>query len=264
VATPRWYDVACMSPEANPKPRIGVPYRTRKEELTGDFVKLEKYIQAVNAAGGVPVPISLGLSAQHLERIARTLDAILLTGSPADLEPSLFGAAKHPETADKDVDRERTDFALIEHALSEHKPILAICYGIQSLNVFLGGTLVQDIPSELRTQVQHDWEDETAQPEPFHPVRVEPGSRLAQIAGADEAMVNSSHHQSVLEPGRDLRIVARAPDGVVEALEWANDANRVTAVQWHPERMAETDPFAQALFRDLVTAAATRKAPARI
>jgi len=253
-----------MSPEANSKPRIGVPYRTRKEELTGDFAKLEKYVAAVNAAGGAPVPISLGLSAQHLERIAWTLDAILLTGSPADVEPSLFSAPKHPETNAADADRERTDFALIEHALGKHKPILAICYGIQSLNVFLGGTLVQDIPAELHTQIQHDWDDEAGQAEPFHPVAIEPGSRLAQIAGATEAAVNSSHHQSVLEPGRDLRVVSRAPDGVVEAVEWATDANRITGVQWHPERMAETDPFAQALFRDLVMAATTRKAPARI
>lgn len=261
---PRWYDIACMSPEANSKPRIGVPYRTRKEELTGDFAKLEKYVRALSAAGGAPVPISLGLSAQHLDRIAWTLDAILLTGSPADVEPSLFRAAKHAETNPPDADRERTDFALIEHALTEHKPILAICYGIQSLNVFLGGTLVQHIPAELRTHIQHDWDDQAGEPEPFHPVDIERGSRLALVARAAEAAVNSSHHQSILEPGRDLRIVSRAPDGVVEAVEWATDLNRVVGVQWHPERMAETDPFAQALFRDLVTAAATPRAPARI
>ena len=253
-----------MSPEANSKPRIGVPYRTRKEELTGAFEKLQNYVTAVNAAGGVPVPISLGLSSQHLDRIAWTLDGILLTGSPADIDPSLFGASKHPETAEADLDRQRTDFALIEHALSEHKPILAICYGIQSLNVFLGGTLVQDIPDEVRTEIHHDWDSEAGAPEAFHTVSLDPRSSLAQIAGAAEALVNSSHHQSVLEPGRDLRVVSRAADGVVEAVEWASDAKKVMAVQWHPERMAEADPFAQALFRDLVTAAATRKAPARI
>lgn len=253
-----------MSPEANAKPRIGVPYRTRKEELTGDFEKLANYVNAVTAAGGVAVPISLGLSAQHLDRIAWTLDGVLLTGSPADLDPALFGAQKHPQTAEADLDRQRTDFALIEHALGEHKPILAICYGIQSLNVFLGGTLVQDIPDEIRTQIQHDWDSDAGEPEVFHTVRLEAGSSLAQAAGATEARVNSSHHQSVLEPGRDLRVASRAADGVVEAVEWATDSNRVTAVQWHPERMTETDAFARALFRDLVTAAATRKAPARI
>lgn len=264
VPMPQWYDVACMPSEPSPRPRVGVPYRTRKEELTGDFGKLEPYIKAVNAAGGQPVPISLGLTAQHLHRIAWTLDGILLTGSPADIEPSLFGAAKHPETAEGDLDRQRTDFALVEHALGEHKPLLAICYGIQSLNVFLGGTLVQDVPSELGTQIQHDWDCDGGEPESFHSVRLEPGSRLTQVAGASEAVVNSSHHQAVLEPGRDLRVVSRAADGVVEAVEWANDSSAVIGVQWHPERMAETDPFAQALFRNLVRAAATRKAPARI
>jgi putative glutamine amidotransferase len=253
-----------MSPEANLKPRIGIPYRTRKEELTGDFDKLEKYIQAVHRAEGAPVPISLGLSLQHLEKIARTLDAVLLPGSPADVEPSLFRAARHPECAEADPDRERTDFALLEHALGENKPILAICFGIQSLNVFLGGTLVQDIPSELGTQIQHDWESEQDQPEPFHAALIEPGSRLARTAGVSEALVNSSHHQSVLEPGRDLRVVSRAPDGVIEAVEWTGGATWVTGVQWHPERMAETDALAQALFRDLVAGAGVRKAPARV
>lgn len=253
-----------MSPEAKPRPRVGVPYRTRKEELTGDFAKLESYVKAVTRAGALAVPISLGLSTQHLERIAGTLDAILLPGSPADVEPSLFGRPRHAETAQADADRERVDFALIEHALSERKPILAICYGIQSLNVFLGGTLVQDIPSELDTRVQHDWDDETRQPEPFHGVDIEPGSRLAGIAEASEAIVNSSHHQSVLDPGRHLRIVSRASDGVVEAVEWADEAHRVTGVQWHPERLAETDPFAQALFRDLVTSARTQRTSAQL
>lgn len=252
-----------MSPEATLKPRVGVPYRTRKEELAGYFDKLENYIRAVHRAGGAPVPISLGLSLQHLEKIARTLDAVLLPGSPADVEPSLFRAARHPECAEADPDRERTDFALLEHALAESKPILAICYGIQSLNVFLGGTLVQDIPSELGTQIQHDWEREHHQPEPFHAALIEPGSRLARTAGSNEAQVNSSHHQSVLEPGRDLRVVSRAPDGVIEAVEWTGGADWVTGVQWHPERMAETDPLAQALFRDLVVAAGVRKAPAQ-
>jgi len=254
-----------MSPEASPKPRVGVPYRTRKEELTGDFVKIEKYVKAVNAAGGVSVPISLGLSASHLDRIAWTLDAILLTGSPADIEPSLFGAPKHPETAEADVDRQRVDFALIEHALSEHKPILAICYGIQSLNVFLGGTLVQDIPSEIGKQIRHDWEtEEDHQPELLHPARFEPGSRLARLAGSEEAVINSSHHQSILDAGRDLRVVSRAPDGVIEAVELDGEGNRVTGVQWHPERLAGADPLSQALFRDLVTSAVVRRTPASI
>jgi len=243
-------------------PNIGIPYRTRKEELTGDFAKLEKYILAARGAGAETVVISLGMSAPHLEKIAGTLDGVLLTGSPADMVPSRFGARRHPKCNDPDSDRERTDLALLEHAFAEQKPVLAICYGIQSLNVFLGGTLVQDIPSEISTDVEHDWPtDEEPLNDVFHSVQVEPGSRLESMTQAAQVEVNSSHHQSILEPGRDLRVVARATDGVVEAVEWTGDSNWVTGVQWHPERIVQTHPLAQTLFRDLVAAARTRQSP---
>jgi putative glutamine amidotransferase len=245
------------------KPRIGIPYRTRKEELKGDFAKIEKYIGAVRQAGAEVVIISLGLSPAHLEKIARTLDGVLLTGSPADIDPSRFGATRHAQCADPDPDRERIDFALLKHCLAEQKPVLAICYGIQSLNVFLSGTLVQDIPSELQTTIEHDWDDEPGAPERTHTIRIESASRLAQIVGAQEALVNSSHHQSIREPGRGLRVVSRATDGVIEAVEWTGDANWIMGVQWHPERMAETDTLARGLFDDLVGVAAMRKMPTR-
>jgi len=251
-----------MSPDMKLKRRVGVPYRARKEELRGDFAKIRPYIEALRKAGAEPVVISLGLTADHLDKIADSLDAVLLPGSPADVDPGRFGAKRHPECADADPDRERTDFGLLEHAFSEHKPVLAICYGTQSLNVFLSGTLLQDIPSELQTSTTHDWDKERGEPEPIHSARIESGSRLAQLAGAREVIVNSSHHQSVLEPGRDLRIVARAPDGVIEAVEWTGDSNWVIGVQWHPERMASGDAVAQALFRELIAAA--RRVPVRI
>ena len=251
-----------MSPDMKLKRRVGVPYRARKEELRGDFAKIRPYIEALQKAGAEPVVISLGLTADHLDKIADSLDAVLLPGSPADVDPGRFGAKRHPECADADPDRERTDFGLLEHAFSEHKPVLAICYGIQSLNVFLSGTLLQDIPSELQTSTTHDWDNERGEPEPIHSARIESGSRLAQLAGAREVIVNSSHHQSVLKPGRDLRIVARAPDGVIEAVEWTGDSTWVIGVQWHPERMASGDAVAQALFRELIAAA--RRAPVRI
>lgn len=251
-----------MSAEINHKSRVGIPYRTRKEELRGERAKYEKYMQAVERAGGETIKISLGLSSDELKMLAQTLDAIVLPGSPADVDPSLYHAGRNPKSNEADRDRERTDFALLDHAFTEHKPVLAICYGVQSLNVFLGGSLIQDIPSEVRTQIQHPWTGrDQGVPEPFHAVRFEPGSRLAQSAGGHEATVNSSHHQSILEAGRSLRIVARAADGVIEGVEWTGDANWVTGVQWHPERMAETDSLAKVLFRDLVVAA--RRAPVR-
>jgi putative glutamine amidotransferase len=253
-----------MSYKNTPKPQVGVPYRTRNEELTGQDAKLKRYLAAVLQAGAEPVPISLGLSKSEVLQLAQTLDGVVLSGSPADVDPSRFNAPRRPESADPDPDRERVDFALLEHALAEHKPVLGICYGIQSLNIFLGGTLIQDIPAELHSKIEHDWDRENGAPEPFHPAHFESGSQLAEMAGAREAVVNSSHHQSILEPGRDLRITGRTADGVVEAVEWTGDSNWIMGVQWHPERMAETDALAQSLFRGLVDAAAARKTLARI
>jgi putative glutamine amidotransferase len=249
-----------MSPAPAPKIRVGIPYRTRKEELSNKRDAYDKYLAAAQAAGSEPVEISLGLSASELQQLAQTLDAVILPGSPADVAPSLFQATRHRKTADSDADRERTDFALLRHAVTEHKPVLAICYGVQSLNVFLGGPLVQDIPSAIHTKIQHAWTGHEG-PEPHHDVTLDTGSRLARLAGANQARVNSSHHQSVLQPGKNLRVVAHAPDGVIEAVEWTGDANWIIGVQWHPERMVVADELSQSLFRELAAAAAARKAP---
>jgi putative glutamine amidotransferase len=212
----------------------------------------------VERAGGEPVLVSLLLSPEDMKRRAAELDAFLLTGSPADVDPVHFHAKRHPATVDADSARERTDFMLLEHALATSKPVLAICYGVQSLNVFLGGNLIQDIPSELGSKVCHSpIEDETPGSadiiDAMHGALFYAG-RVLELSGAPSADVNSSHHQSVNEPGRGLRITAHAPDGVVEAVEWTGDTNWVVGVQWHPERMPE-DALAQALFRDLLAAA---------
>jgi putative glutamine amidotransferase len=242
-------------------PRVGLPYRTRKEELSGDFAKLEPYISSLRAAGAEPVVLSLGLADEHLRKIATTLDAVLLTGSPADVDSSRFRAARHSASADPDPYRERIDWALLDHCFAEQKPLLAICYGIQSLNVYLRGTLVQDIPSELGTSIAHSTARWKIFGRGFHKTHIDSDSKLSRMDGAsEEVRVNSSHHQSILEPGRDLRVISRAADGVVEAVEWTGDGNWVLGVQWHPERMSGSDALAQSLFRELVQAA--RRVPA--
>jgi putative glutamine amidotransferase len=246
-----------MTVETSPILCVGIPYRTRKEELKSERESYDKYLAAALTTGAEPVEISLGLTNAQLTEKLRDIDAFILPGSPADVHPSLYKAAVHPNCSISDPCRESTDFAILAHALEEQKPVLAICYGTQSLNVFLGGTLVQDIPSEITTQIQHPWTGHEG-PEPHHAITLESGAHLAQLAGAGEIRVNSSHHQSVLAPGKNLRIVARAPDGVVEAIEWTGNSNWVTGVQWHPERMSVTDRFAQALFAEF--AAAARKA----
>ncbi len=247
-----------MDQQAFPRPRVGVPWRTAAEEAANHRSKIDKYLRAVEAAGGEAVLLSLSSGSDALKREAAKLDAVLLTGSPADIDPAHYGAERHPATETSDASRERTDFALLEHALATGKPVLAICYGIQSLNVFLGGSLVQDIPTEIGTRICHspaedELPDGTETPDAMHVANIGMG-RVFTLAGAAHAEINSWHHQSVLDLGRGLHITARAPDGVIEAVEWADDSNWVTGVQWHPERMPG-DPLARALFHDLVSAA---------
>ena len=264
--------------------RVGVPYRTAKEELAGEHAKHEYYLRAIRETGADAEPISLRLGDTELARVVRSFDAFVLPGSPADVDPSRYGATRHEKCGEADPARERVDWAVLEHVFAERKPLLAICYGIQSLNVFLGGTLVQDIPSEIAGALRHSKTGKIAgelprlpSEDPLHAIRIEPGTRLAQLAesiavpGAEKtskALVNSSHHQSILTPGRGLKMSAMAPDGVIEAVEWIEgpahvQGNRpagwVTGVQWHPERPtgdAVADAFSAALFRALALAAA--------
>ena len=245
-----------MDRQALSRPRIGMPWRTAAEEAANQRAKIDKYLNSVARAGGEAVLLSLSSSKDALKYAAANLDAFLLTGSPADVDPAHYGAKRHPKTDDADAARERTDFTLLEHALIAGKPVLAICYGIQSLNVFLGGTLIQDIPTVLGSRIAHSPEadelpDGRETPDAMHDVDLTEGSRVFEMFGKGRAEVNSWHHQAVLEPAPGLRVTAHAPDGVIEAVEWADDSNWIVGVQWHPERMLGDAP-AEALFRELV------------
>jgi putative glutamine amidotransferase len=251
------------------RPRVGIPWRTSHEEAKRIINKLQYYFAAVSAAEGEPVHVSLQLSPSELAAQIKDLDAFVLPGAPADVNPALYRSARHEKTHDADENREKTDFAILEHAFGSGKPVLAICYGYQSLNVCLGGTLYQDIASELHTKIEHSKEGLPSDaPDPIHPARIEPGGEIAQLAaisghanpnGAFDVQINTSHHQSVRDLGRGLRVAATAPDGVIEAIEHEPHKHWVVGVQWHPERM-KGDALAAALFRALVQA--TRAAAA--
>lgn len=259
-----------MTSKNHARPRVGVPWRTTSEEDQQKRTKLDHYLKAITEAGGEAVPISLKRSPQDLAAIAKELDAVVLPGSPADVDPSRYGAERHPRSSDADNNRERTDIALLEDAFANEKPVLAICYGTQMLNVCLGGSLYGDIASELRTPLRHSREGlpaETA--DPVHSVTIESGGEIAQLAAASglekrdgkfEAVVNTSHHQAIRDLGRGLRVAAHSPDGVIEAVEHEPHKHWVIGVQWHPERM-RGDALAAALFGALVQAA--RAAAAR-
>jgi putative glutamine amidotransferase len=258
------------SHEPKQKPRIGLPYRTVREERDGKREKYEYYIRAIRTAGGEPVEVSLLLDTAELKKQAASLDAVVLPGSPADVDPARYGAGRHQACADADVDRERTDYALIEDAFRGEKPLLAVCYGVQLLNVCLGGSLWQDIASDLHSEIRHSKDGLLpGARDPIHAAKIDSGGEIAQLAAASGlersgdtfgGLVNTSHHQAIRDVGRGLRVAAVAPDGIIEAVEHEPHKHWVVGVQWHPERM-EGDALSAALFSALVQA--TRATSAR-
>jgi putative glutamine amidotransferase len=252
---------ATTSGSASTRPRIGIPWRTSQEEAEGNQPKIRNYEDAVRRAGGEAVLLTLA-DPMELDRTLPTLDAFVLPGSPADVEPAEYGTVNQGLSAPADLAREATDRAILKHAFSEQKPVLAICYGCQLLNVYLGGTLIQDLRTETGTTTPHRKKDLTPEPkdDPRHAATFEQGSRLAAITGGGRGEVNSSHHQAVATPGKSLRVTARADDGIVEGVEWTGDANWVVGVQWHPERMFG-DASAERLFADLVAAGRRARNP---
>ena len=249
------------------KPRVGIPWRTRDEERQRNVEKLSYYFEAVRQAGGAPEHVSLGLSDEELRKQVSDLDAFVLPGSPADVDPALYDAARNPKCGDADAARERTDYALLENAFENAKPVLAICYGAQILNVRLGGTLFQDIESELPGALNHTKDGvPKGQPDPVHDAVIESGGELGQIAAATGleqsgdgiwARVNTSHHQSIKGIGHGLRVAARASDGVIEAVEHEAHKHWVVGVQWHPERPTHEemgDALSEHLFRAFMQA----------
>ena len=256
---------AATSGEAAHKPRVGIPWRTTAEERTQTREKLDFYFAAVREAGAEPQEIRLEQPREELEQKLEEFDAFVLPGSPADVDPSRYSAAKHQKTKTLDANRDATDEAILHHALKAQKPVLAICYGCQILNVHLKGTLVQDIPAERPGALRHgntDLPSGVAKGDAVHPATFTPDSRLASLNQGTEAQINSSHHQAIDRPGENLRVTAKAPDGTIEGVEWTGDSNWVVGVQWHPERMPG-DALAERLFAEFVAAARSRSAVAQ-
>ena len=236
------------------KPWIGIPTRFQDEHTTG---KIRLYLDPVLWAGGLPVMIPTFCSPAVLNEYMTRLDGILLPGSSSDIDPARYGAAAHPRLGKMIPDRDALDFALLQHADEARLPVLGICFGAQSLNVFRGGTLVQDIPSVISAPLFHDDHGDPQQPA-RHAVRISEDSVLGRLAGSQVVDVNSFHHQSVGLVGANLRTVATAPDGVIEAIEDVS-GRFVVGVQWHPERAFQEDPFAKALFTAFIEEAGKSK-----
>ena len=255
------FDSPMSLPNSN-KPRVGIPWRTSDEERQGVREKLDDYFAAVRRAGGEPTEISLNQPADKLAAQIARLDGFVLPGSPADVEPNRYGAVRHEKTKTLDPARDRTDSTILNYAIAEHKPVLAICYGCQILNVHQKGTLVQDIPAERPGKEVHGNTDLAAgvkKGDAEHSATLAAGSRLAKLAGAEQANINSSHHQAIDKPGEGLRVTARSSEGIVEGVELEGAEQWVVGLQWHPERMPD-DLFAQRIFGDFVAAVERNRA----
>ena len=211
-----------------------------------------QYAAAIEFAGGVPVRVPLSESPAGVARLVASCEAVLLPGSPADVNPQKYGEDRIAECADPDPAREAVDELLLQDASNLYKPLLGICYGFQALNVWRGGTLVQ----HLRTPVNHHADRTVLE---AHPLEVDPKSRLRRVLGLAGKLtldVNSSHHQAVAQLGDGLILAAWSPaDGVVEAAEGRID-QFLLGVQWHPERTLETCHASRRLFQSFVDAAA--------
>jgi putative glutamine amidotransferase len=209
------------------------------------------YAWAVERSGAVPVVLP-PLAPEHAENVLDRLDGLLLSGG-VDVDPALYGRPRHPKLGRVDRERDEFELALTRHALRRDLPILAICRGQQVLNVAAGGTLIQDIPSELEGgAVTHEAPGRRTRRS--HPVEVVAGSKLAEILGPGPLSVNSFHHQAIDRLGEGLTVTGRCPgDGVIEAVEM-RDRSFVVAVQWHPESFWKEPVSFQALF-DAHTAA---------
>ncbi|HEV2577610.1 MAG TPA: gamma-glutamyl-gamma-aminobutyrate hydrolase family protein [Acidobacteriaceae bacterium] len=241
-----------------PRARIAIPIPTSSNPEYNNR-SWPTYAAAIEAAGGEPVRIDPSTTPRDLRETARSCSGILLPGSPADVLPSRYGAEPDAATNKADEYRETTDWTLLEEAERHRLPVLGICYGLQSLNVFRGGSLVQDL---LPLPVNHSAGSKVAV---AHTADISRESLLGSLLSEDETSphdgflrlpVNSSHHQAIAEPAPGMRIVARCPeDGVIEAIEAPYDPNDpwfFLAVQWHPERSTEISQASRSIFARLV------------
>lgn len=238
------------------KPVIGI---TCSYDLTKGYFRINKtYINAIEKAGGIPI-ILPSISPANVDKLLSIIDGILLSGG-VDVDPYLYGEKPITTIGKIDPARDLFEMALTNSAIRREIPILAICRGIQVLNVAAGGTLYQDITTQITNPIKHKWytsEGLDVPPNyPTHIVKIKSGSRLHKIFGREILRVNSFHHQSVKDVGRRFVATAWAEDGVIEAIEYIGESF-ILGVQWHPEWMINSEMIK--LFEEFVKAAAEHR-----
>ena len=234
----------------NERPVIGIAMRI--EYSTDRFYLARYYSEAVEAHGGIPVHVPLIPNSDYICALVDGLNGILLPGSDSDVDPNLYGQDPLPGLGSVHPIKDSTDLALLQEAEARNIPVLAICFGMQSLNVSRGGTLIQDLPGQLPQAIKHD--QGTPRDRRSHTISIHQDSLIHKLAGATSELVNSHHHQAVDKIGRDLLGTASTSDGVVEAVEDSRPDRWVVGVQWHPELGWADDPLSSQLFGSFVRA----------
>lgn len=230
------------------RPRIGITMRIEAE--TDRFYLARHYSEAVEAAGGIPVHISLIPNAGYLTSIVDNLDGVLLPGSDSDVDPLRYGHEPHQKLGTVQPVKDETDLIVLDEIEKRSLPLLAICFGMQILNVSRGGTLIQDIDAQLPGAIKH--EQGSPRDRPSHRLKLSTGSILRSLAESDIAVVNSHHHQAIETIGNNLVATAWAADGLVEGLEDSRAEKFALAVQWHPELGWQNDRLSQSLFKRFI------------
>ena len=208
------------------------------------------YSEAIEAAGGLPVHIPLIADEEYIAAVVAELDGVLLPGSDTDVDPSRYGEEPQPELKKVVPEKDETDALVLAQAESRNLPVLAICYGMQALNVSRGGSLIQDIASQSADHLKH--QQGVPLERASHTVKIERNSLMGEIANGSNARVNSHHHQAVANVGRDLEATAWATDGIIEAIEDTRPDRFVLGVQWHPELSWNSDGVSGEIFRRFV------------
>ncbi|MGA9994979.1 MAG: gamma-glutamyl-gamma-aminobutyrate hydrolase family protein [Pyrinomonadaceae bacterium] len=242
------------------RPRIGINMRI--DLPTERFYLARHYSEAVEAAGGVPVHLPLIPRADYIRSVMDGLDGILLPGSDSDVDPLLYGREPHPMLGSVQPLKDETDLLVLAEVERRATPLLAICFGMQILNVSRGGQLIQDIPSQMPDAIKH--EQGVPRDRRSHRIRFLEGSLLSRLAGGESAIVNSHHHQAIETVGKQLVATAWTSDGLVEALEDVRQERFVLAVQWHPEMGWQSDGFSQQIFRKFIQVSLERTGSNRI
>jgi putative glutamine amidotransferase len=230
------------------RPRIGLTMRLEME--THRFYLGRDYSEAIEAVGGIPVHLSLIPKLEYIAEAMADLDGILLPGSNTDMDPQYYGEEPHPKLGTVIPEKDQTDQLVLEEIERRNLPLLAICFGMQALNVSRGGTLIQDIGSQVKNCIKHEQGPPATRTS--HSLKIEKGGILSDLksvrAGTETARVNSSHHQAVAKVGTNLKATAWAKDGVIECIEETREGRFALGVQWHPELTFSRDGLSREIF----------------